>query len=179
MSRPAFEPMGFVDYLLSTDEYRIANDQFFNWSGTHWTPMTNRECERKALTWICEDGNATANATNAKQACATAMLCLADLRAPAHLPIIPVMNGYVHLSGSGAVLKPHNKALGLRHVIKCEYDPKAAAPVAFESSWRASCLMQLSERAFRSTSAIRCSLMPPPDCAVLAGLGREREGSAR
>lgn len=132
MSRVPFEPMGFADYLISTGEYRIANDQFFNWNGTHWVPMSNRQCEREALQWIRSGANGTANATNAKQACATAMLCLADLREPVRMPVVPVMNGYVHLSGRGASLEPHDKELALRHVIKCEYDPKAAAPVAFE-----------------------------------------------
>ena len=131
MSRVVFEPIGYADVLVSSGEYRIAHDQLLNFRRTHWVPMTTRECERHALFHIRDSGMGVANSTNAKQACATALLCLPELREPARLAVIPVNNGYVHLSGSGASLQPHDKELGLRHVIKCDYDPAAPAPVAF------------------------------------------------
>jgi len=131
MSRVVFEPMAYADHLVSTGVYRVSRDQFFHWTGNHWVPMEARDCERHALFWIHGNGKGVANSTNAKQACATALLCVPELREPARMPVIPVRNGYVHLSRAGAVLEPHDKELGLRHVIKCDYDPAAAAPVAF------------------------------------------------
>jgi putative DNA primase/helicase len=132
MSRPTFEPIGFAKHLASTEDYRIANDQCFQWTGSYWVPMSNREYEREALEWIETGDYGIANSTNAKQACATAMLRLPELREPVRLAVIPVLNGYVHVDGTGVTLKHHDKELGLRHIIKCEYNPAATAPVAFD-----------------------------------------------
>lgn len=132
MSRPPFEPIGFAKYLQDTQCYRIANDQFFFWTDTHWVPMTTRESERLALDWIESGAHGVANSANAKQACATAMLRLPELKAPTRLPIIPVINGYVQLDGAEATLLPHDKELGMRHIVQCHYDPSAPAPVEFE-----------------------------------------------
>lgn len=130
--RPPFEPIGFAKYLEDTQCYRIANDQFFHWTDTHWVPMTTRESERLALDWIESGDHGVANSTNAKQACATAILRLPELRAPSRLAIIPLQNGYVHLDRGGVKLLPHDKELGMRHIVPCHYNPTAPAPAAFE-----------------------------------------------
>lgn len=130
--RPPFEPIGFAKYLEATDAYRVANDQFFSWTGTHWVPMTIRESERLALDWIESGAHGIANSANAKQACATAMLRLPELKAPTRSAIIPVMNGYVHLDRGGVTLLPHDKDLGLRHIVQCHYNPAASTPSMFE-----------------------------------------------
>lgn len=130
-TRPTFEPIHFADYLESTGNYRVAMDQLVSWSGTHWVPMTNREAERLALEWIVSGANGVANSTNAKQACATAILSLPFLKDPVRQAIVPVLNGYVHVDRSGVTLKPHDKELGLRHVIQCEHNPTAPMPGRF------------------------------------------------
>ena len=130
--RPPFEPIGFAKYLERTQCYRIANDQFFHWTDTHWVPMTIRESERLALDWIESGDHGVANSTNAKQACATAILRLPELRAPSRLAVIPLQNGYVHLDRGGVKLLPHDKELGMRHIVPCHYNPTAPAPAAFE-----------------------------------------------
>lgn len=132
MSRPPFEPINFAKYLEDTQCYRIANDQFFKWTGTHWLPMTTRESESLALDWIESGANGIANSANAKQACATAMLRLPELANPTSLAVIPVMNGYVHLESAGVKLLPHDKDLGMRHIVQCSYSPTAPAPTVFE-----------------------------------------------
>lgn len=129
--RPPFEPIGFAEHLEKTGNYYTANDQLLQWTGTHWVSLSTRESESTGLRWLVSSGQGVASSTNAKAACATALLWLPTLKAPEKLPVIPVLNGYVHIDSAGLTLKPHDKELGLRHIVNCEYNPRAAVPTEF------------------------------------------------
>lgn len=133
MSRESFKPLGFANYLVDTGDYRKADKQFLHWGGTHWEEIDEHDMQSLALDWIEEfGGHGNASCNNAKQACATAMLRLSKLTEPSKETIVPVLNGYVHLDATGVKLLPHDKELGLRHVIKCNFDPTAPTSVVFE-----------------------------------------------
>lgn len=128
--RPPYDPIGFALKLDYTKEYAAANKVVYRWHGTHWDAIPDEGFERQALTWLIDDGQWPASAANARAACATAAIYLPQLHDPVETPIIPVKNGYLHLD-HGVCLKPADKALGLRHVLRCEYDPLADEPEEF------------------------------------------------
>lgn len=133
MSRtPTFKPAEFAEHLTKTGDYCIANDDLFHWTGAYWKQMTTRESESTALKWIMSDGCYLASSTNAKAALATAMLLIEAQEDSDNISVVPVLNGYVHFDECGVTLKPHDRALGIRHIINCEYDPAAATASEFE-----------------------------------------------
>ncbi len=132
-SSNTFEPIGFSKYLESTGNYRVCDDDIYQWTGTHWLALKQRDTERMSLKWI-EDYNAgVVKSSNARQACETARLSLPELCEATPKAIIPALNGYVHLDATGVSLQPHDPELGLRYVINCNYTPSTPTPAAFEA----------------------------------------------
>lgn len=129
--RPPFEPIGYAEKLEKSGDYASADQLLHQWTGTHWNMIDDETGMRMALRWIADGRHGIVNAANAKATHQTALLWLPALKEPAHASVIPVQNGYLHLDGLPS-LQPHDKALGLRHVLRCDYDPGAPAPKAFE-----------------------------------------------
>lgn len=129
--RPPFEPIGYAEKLERSGNYASADQLLHEWTGTHWRMIDDEAGMRMALRWIADGSHGVVNAANAKATHQTALLWLPSLQAPTDAAVIPVQNGYLHLDGS-PVLRPHDKVLGLRHVLRCDYDPTAPAPEAFE-----------------------------------------------
>lgn len=130
--RPPFEPIGYALKLSSSGNYATSDSLFFEWNGKHWEIVSDINAMKMALQWI-EDGEpSNASAANAKAAHQTALIRLPVLKEATHVSIIPVGNGYLHLDGR-PVLKPHDKNLGLRHALRCDYSPSAPRPAMFES----------------------------------------------
>lgn len=130
--RPPFEPIGYALDLEKTGNYAADNGLICFWTGTHWQPLEEMESERRALRWIADGAHGIPTAANARSAHQTAVRWLPSLPPlQATVTVIPVRNGYLHLDDSGLVLKGHDKGLGLRHVLACDYDPAAPAPVGF------------------------------------------------
>ena len=133
MSRPPpFEPIRFAEMLEMSGNYASDNRLLYEWTGTHWKAIDDAMGERMALKWIASDGRGTINAANARAAYQTAVRWLPMLGEPTETAIIPVRNGYLHLN-RGLVLKAHDKSLGLRHVLSCDFDPSAPAPIEFNT----------------------------------------------
>lgn len=129
--RPPFEPIGYALELEKSGNYASADQHLHRWTGTHWSMIDDEAGMRLALRWIADGHHGIVNANNAKATHQTALLWLPELQEPTTIPVIPLQNGYLHLAGS-PVLRPHDKALGLRHVLRCDYDPAAPTPEAFE-----------------------------------------------
>ena len=122
MSRvPPFEPIGFAERLEKSGNYASDNCLLYEWTGTHWKAIDDAMGERMALKWIASDGRGTINAANARAAYQTAVRWLPMLGEPSEATVIPVRNGYLHLD-HGLILKPHDKSLGLLHVLSCDFD---------------------------------------------------------
>ncbi|MGY2491132.1 DNA primase family protein [Cupriavidus sp. CP313] len=133
MSRvPPFEPIRFAEKLEKSGNYASDNSLLYEWTGTHWKAIDDAMGERIALKWIASDGRGTINAANARAAYQTAVRWLPMLGEPSETTVIPVRNGYLHLD-HGLVLEPHDKSLGLRHVLSCDFDPGAPAPNEFNA----------------------------------------------
>ena len=88
--------------------------------------------ERMDLRWIASESHGTVNASNARAAYQTAVRWLPIIGEPSEAAVIPVRNGYLHID-HGLTLKPHDKALGLRHLLSCDFDPAAAEPTEFNT----------------------------------------------
>ncbi|HDR9271200.1 DNA primase [Burkholderia pseudomallei] len=125
-----FKPIDFAKMLERSGAYASGDGLLYEWAGTHWTTMADKEGERFALRWIEDGEHGIANVTNAAAAYKTAVLWLSELGTPTNAAIIPVQNGYLHIDG-GISLRPHDKALGLRHVLSCDYVPGAPTPREF------------------------------------------------
>ena len=131
MKRSPFEPIRYAEYLESTGNYASDNNLLYEWTGTHWNAIDDASGERVALKWIAADGRGTASPANAKAAYQTAVLWLPIIGEQTTSDIIPVQNGYLHLD-HGLLLKHHDKALGLRHVLACVFDSDAPEPTEFK-----------------------------------------------
>ena len=129
--RPPFEPIGYAHKLEKSGNYAAADQLLHQWTGTHWSMIDDEAGMRLALRWIADGHHGIVNAANAKATHQTALLWLPALPEPTYAAVIPVQNGYLHLGGSPSLL-PTDKTLGLRHVLRCDYDPGAPAPAAFE-----------------------------------------------
>lgn len=130
MSAATFKPIGFAEMLTETGNYASAGGMLYHWTGTHWTVITDRDAERLALKWIADGKHGDIKAANATAAFKTAVLWLHELAEPAEKAVIPVQNGYLYIDGDVSLL-PHDKTLGLRHVLNCRYEPDAPMPREF------------------------------------------------
>ena len=132
MSRPPkFKPMIFAEYLATSGDHATADRVLYNWIGTHWMKIDDDDALKAAIKCIASTDYNNASAANANSALQTATLWLPPLKDVASTPIIPLQNGYLHLEGS-PILRSHDKELGLRHVLTCDYAPATPKPEAFE-----------------------------------------------
>lgn len=132
MSEKTFIPMSYATSLANTGNFRISTHQLAEWDGCCWQLISKDDSMRQAFTYIYEnEGEVMATSRNAKQAYEAALLYLEPLGKPTEKTVIPVRNGYVHLSASGVSLESHDKALNLRYCINCNYDSLAVAPTKF------------------------------------------------
>jgi putative DNA primase/helicase len=129
--RPPFEPVGFAEKLEYSGDYVSDNNLIYQWTGTHWTAVDDSQIERMALKWIAKGKHGTVNAANARAAHQTAVRWLPVIAEPEEVAVLPVQNGYLHIGNGGVELKPHDKELGLRHVLSCDYAPSAPRPTEF------------------------------------------------
>ncbi|WP_250476205.1 phage/plasmid primase, P4 family [Caballeronia sp. INML1] len=126
-----FKPIDFAKMLERSGTYASADGLLYEWTGTHWTAMADDEVERFAIRWIDDCGeHGEASGTNAAAAYKTAVLWLPKLAEATHVAVIPVQNGYLHIDG-GVSLCSHDKTLGMRHVLNCDYVPGAPMPREF------------------------------------------------
>ena len=125
-----FEPFNFAKYLAASGNYASSDGALQHWTGMYWLKVGDEDALKIALRWIVDNDECNASSINANSALRTALLWLPTLKEGSSTPIIPLQNGYLHLEG-GATLRPHDKELGLRHVLGCDYIPAAPKPDAF------------------------------------------------
>lgn len=137
MSRtPPFAPHAYAEHLKSTGNYATNGTILWRWTGTHWEPFEETEGKTHAYAWIATRQGAEqshisdANAGKAYSAAVRWVDPMAVVSTNEF--ILPVLNGYLHLENGHVVLKPHDKALGVKHIIQCEYSPGVPEPVLFK-----------------------------------------------
>lgn len=128
--RAPYEPVYFAQQLERTKDFCSDNYLIYRWTGTHWAPCEDLEIERMAMQWLCKT-EWSVTAANARAAAQTAALWLPKMTQAAEAAVLPLKNGYLHLTPGGHVLQPHDKEAGLQYVIECDYDPAAPAPIKF------------------------------------------------
>lgn len=137
MSRtPPFAPHAYAEHLKSTGNYATNGTILWRWTGTHWEPFEENEGKTHAYAWIASSrGVASSHITdaNAGKAYAAAVRWVEPMAEEAASEfVLPVLNGYLHLEQGQVALKPHDKSLGVQHVIQCKYSPDAPEPVLFK-----------------------------------------------
>ena len=155
--RPPFEPIGFAEQLEKSGDYTSDNGLLYQWTGNHWKAIDGYMGVRMALKWIAAGGHGIVNDANAKSAWQTALRWLPMIGEPAEVCVIPVQNGYVSLDPRPS-LGLHDKTLGLRHVLACDYDPTAPAPAEFNSLLERT--LPDEEVRARVQEYIGCTLLP-------------------
>ncbi len=125
----AFDPHAYSTALKTSRRLASESKLLYEWTGTHWQVVDDDDAERSAYEWIVTNAPGHASANNAKQAVRSALLFQPRLPPPTELVVVPVRNGYLHMDGPVAYLREADPALGIRHVLKCDYLPDATAPV--------------------------------------------------
>lgn len=123
-----FEPHSYASALAETRIYTCDKGILHKWSGTHWAAQDEYAARVDAYRWLVKHANGHASDANAGQALRSALLFLPEVPAMTKLTVLPVQNGYVHVTTEGIELQSADPALGLRHVLKCVYEPAAQAP---------------------------------------------------
>lgn len=130
--RPPYEPIGFAKELEKSGNYVSDNSLLYEWTGSHWQAIDDDMAIRMALKWIAVGHHGTINEANAKSAYRTALAWLPIIGEQVEATVIPVRNGYLSFD-HGLALTPHDKSMGLRHVLSCDFEPTAPAPKEFNA----------------------------------------------
>lgn len=126
-------PADFALHLEFMGPFRTSGNSFVRWTGTHWSDVPDVEIEREAIAWLQLKDTTTQTASQARSARQTAFLLTLPLPEPKdRLPVIPLLNGYLHIDRPIPVLEDFDQELGLRHVLACKYDVFTPPPVEFE-----------------------------------------------
>lgn len=123
----AFEPHAYASALARAGTYASEGGVLHKWVDTHWAALDERDARVEAYRWLVKNASGHASDANASQALRAAALFLAPVPALTKETVIPVRNGYVHVERATIALKAPERALGVRHVLNCSYDPSAAA----------------------------------------------------
>lgn len=125
----AFDPHAYSMAVRELGNLASESRLLYRWTGTHWQFVDEDEAERDAYLWIVDNIPGHASANNARQAVRSAALFLPRLPELTSEVVIPVQNGYVRLDDGMVRLVSADRTLGLRHVLTCEFDPEARAPL--------------------------------------------------
>lgn len=123
----SFEPHAYASALAKAGAYASDAGVLHRWVDTHWAALDERDARVDAYRWLVKHASGYASDANAAQALRAAALFLAPVPPSTGQTVIPVRNGYVHVESTGVLLRPAERALGLRHVLNCAYDPAAVA----------------------------------------------------
>lgn len=124
----SFEPHAYAAALAKARNYAGDGGILYRWEGTHWLALDERDARVDAYRWLVKREPAHASDANAAQALRAAMLFLDAVPPVVDRTVIPMRNGYIHVEEGAVQLLPANRQLGIRHVLNCDYDPKAKAP---------------------------------------------------
>jgi putative DNA primase/helicase len=131
--RPPFEPHCYAEAIKAAGDFASDRTILWRWTDTHWLPYEEKDGKTHAYRWLVKHDREHISDAYAGQAYAAAVRWLDDLpELDASKVILPVQNGYLHLEEHGFVLKPHDRRLGLQHVLKCDYCPTAPDPERFQ-----------------------------------------------
>lgn len=123
-----FQPHVFAKHLKNGGRHAQEDGTLYEWSNTHWNPISDNAAERMAYHWLVEHHVEHASGENAARAIAAAMHFCPELPRLTDNVVIPCQNGYVHVVDGHLRLEPADPELGLRHVLSCNYgDPVDAA----------------------------------------------------
>ncbi|WP_430407341.1 DNA primase family protein [Hydrogenophaga sp.] len=123
----SFEPHAYASALAKTGAFASDGGVLYKWTNTHWEALDERDARVDAYRWLVKHSLPNASDSNAAQALRAAALFLSPVPSLTKQTVIPVCNGYVHVECGGVQLKLADRALGLRHVLNCSYDPGAVA----------------------------------------------------
>lgn len=131
--RAPFVANRYAKELAKDGLHASLGGQVLKWSGTHWENMEDNVLEREVYSFLLkneDDDRATKN--NVVNTVKATLLHLPPLATPPlETVVLPARNGYIWIEGGTATLRPHDKVLGLRHCIQCDYTPSTSPPARF------------------------------------------------
>lgn len=125
----SFEPHRYAEALKSRGDMASEAKLLYQWTGTHWQVVDDEDAEVAAYYWLVANQPDFVSGSHAKQAVRAAVLYLQRVPASTDAVVVPVSNGYVHVEGQDLVLRPADPSLGIRHALRCAYEPSAKAPM--------------------------------------------------
>ncbi len=128
---PRFKPHVLAAHFKAAGLMASDGVTLFDWCGTHWAPIDDRDSERKVYRWIVENDPEHASAESARKGHNAIVLWLDPLPPPTKKWVIPTLSGYLHLGSGAPELLPADPNLGLTHVIKCRFEPSCPVPELF------------------------------------------------
>lgn len=124
-----FEPHAYAAELARHGDHAVEGGVLYRWVGTHWDACDQASAERHAYRWISENDSSHTSAPNAAKAVHGAKLWLENVPVSCGDVVIPCQNGYVRLERESWLFTSPQKRDGLRHVLRCQYDPSCRAPL--------------------------------------------------
>jgi putative DNA primase/helicase len=104
------------------DKYRSDGFTLFRWTGTHFYALPDTELEKMAWRFLVETDDKCATPRLAASSARAAILHADPLPESGKNTVIPVKNGYVHISREGEIdVKSHDPALGLTYCLSAEF----------------------------------------------------------
>lgn len=126
-----FKPHEYAESIRNSGEYAHEDGVLYRWTGTHWGPLKDDAAEAEAYRWIVQTQRSHASRENARRAIGAALLWTPELPALTREVVIPCSNGYVHLKDGEVSVLPPDAQLGIRHVLKCEFEGAVKLPERF------------------------------------------------
>jgi putative DNA primase/helicase len=122
--------LSFLNIENTNEKYGVSNGILHKWTGLYWKPINQDDLEKEAWKWLAE--NMQDRATPKASVAAAAAVLLQAEKVPSRDDekcLLPVKNGTIELAKTGIVLRESRQEDGLCHIIDCEYDVNASAPL--------------------------------------------------
>ena len=127
-----FDPHAYAVSLTKTGHLASDGQLLYSWYENHWKMLDDEAGERSAYRWLVDHDRGNVSPRNARAAHRAAILWAPPLPEQTQEVVIPCRNGYVVFESGRLVLRPAKPAMGLHHVLSCEYQPEFGVPQRFQ-----------------------------------------------
>lgn len=128
----SFDPHAFAEYLASLERFKQDGNLLYEWTSTHWNVLSDDDAERMAYRWLVVNQREYATAKNAASAVASAKHWCEPLGGLTSEMVVPCTNGYVEIKNGELHLRDADPAMGVRHVLSCEFGSSVESATRFK-----------------------------------------------
>jgi putative DNA primase/helicase len=127
----SFDPHAFAEYLASLGRFKQEGNLLYEWKRNHWNVLNDDDSERMAYHWLVANQREYAAPKNAASAVGSAKHWCEPLEGLTEEMVVPCTNGYVRIKNGELHLQDADPAMGVRHVLSCEFRPSAESATRF------------------------------------------------